>query len=210
MIGILGGTFNPIHNGHLHLAERLQQTLAFETVRFMPAAFPGLKDMPKVSAEQRADMVKLAIVDHPTFEIDTRELERAGPSYTIDSLISLRQELGKKVSICWLIGSDAFARLNTWHRWNELLDYCHFVVVKRPHSQGLTWNAEIQSLVELHQTNNLNSLKNLDSGKILIQEIAALDISSTEIRENIASKSNVSDVMPRSVINYIQQHQLYQ
>ena len=210
MIGILGGTFNPIHNGHLHLAERLQQTLAFETVRFIPAAIPALKDMPKVSAEQRADMVKLAIVDHPTFEIDTRELERAGPSYTIDSLISLRKELGDKVSICWLIGFDAFARLNTWHRWNELLDHCHFVVVKRPHSEDLTWNAEIESLVELHQTNNLNSLKNSGSGKILIQEIAALDISSTEIRKNIASKSNVSDVMPSSVINYIQQHRLYQ
>jgi nicotinate-nucleotide adenylyltransferase len=144
MIGILGGTFNPIHNGHLYLAERLQQTLGFEAIRFMPAAIPALKDMPNVSAEQRADMVKLAIVDHPTFEIDTHELERAGPSYTIDSLVSLRKELGDKVSICWLIGSDAFAKLNTWHRWNELLDHCHFVVVKRPHTEEINWNAEVK------------------------------------------------------------------
>ena len=210
MIGILGGTFNPIHNGHLHLAERLQQTMGFEAIRFMPAAIPALKDLPNVSAEQRADMVKLAIVDHPTFQIDSRELDRAGPSYTIDSLISLREELGDKVSICWLIGSDAFARLHTWHRWNELLDFCHFVVVKRPHSEDLTWNAKIEYLVEKHQTNHLNALKNSASGKILIQEIAALDISSTEIREKIASKTNVSDVMPGHVIHYIQQHQLYQ
>lgn len=210
MIGILGGTFNPIHNGHLHLAERLQQTMGFEAIRFMPAAIPALKDLPNVSAEQRADMVKLAIVDHPTFQIDSRELDRAGPSYTIDSLISLREELGDKVSICWLIGSDAFARLHTWHRWNELLDYCHFVVVKRPQSEDLTWNAKIESLVEKHQTNHLNALKNSANGKILMQEIAALDISSTQIRENIASKTNVSDVMPSHVIQYIQQHQLYQ
>jgi len=210
MIGILGGTFNPIHNGHLHLAERLQQTLAFETVRFMPAAIPALKDIPNVSAEQRADMVKLAIVDYPKFQIDTRELERAGPSFAIDSLISLRKELGDKVSICWLIGSDAFARLYTWHRWNELLNYCHFVVVKRQHSEELNWNAEVELLLETHQTNNLNTLKNSSNGKILIQEIAALDISSTAIRDHFASKTNVSDVMPSSVIHYIQQHQLYQ
>lgn len=210
MIGILGGTFNPIHNGHLFLAERLQQILGFEAIRFMPAATPALKDMPNVSAKQRADMVKLAIVDHPTFEIDTRELERAGPSYTIDSLTALRKELGDKVSICWLIGSDAFARLNTWHRWSELLSHCHFVVVKRPHSEEINWSSEVNALILAHQTNDVNALKNSASGKILIQEIAALDISSTEIREHIASQTNVSDVIPSRVINYIQQHQLYQ
>ncbi len=210
MIGILGGTFNPIHNGHLHLAERLQQALGLETIRFIPAAIPALKDAPNVSADKRAEMVKLAIASYPTFQIDTRELERAGPSYTIDSLISLRKELGEKVSICWLIGSDAFAKHNTWHRWNELFDHCHFVVVKRPHSEDLTWNDEIESLVERHQTNDVNALKNSASGKVLIQEIAALDISSTQIREHIASKTNVSDLIPSSVIHYIQQHQLYQ
>ncbi|MCF8158408.1 MAG: nicotinate-nucleotide adenylyltransferase [Burkholderiaceae bacterium] len=210
MIGILGGTFNPIHNGHLHLAERLNQTLAFEAIRFMPAAIPALKGMPNVSAEHRADMVKLAIVNHPTFEIDIRELEREGPSYTIDSLIALRKELGDKVSICWLIGSDAFARLNTWHRWKDLLNHCHFVVVKRPHSEKLNWNTEVELLLEAHQTKDANSLKNSASGKVLIQEIAALDISSTQIRQHIASKTDVSNFMPRSVMKYIQQHQLYQ
>lgn len=210
MIGILGGTFNPIHNGHLHLAERLQQTLDFEAIRFMPAAIPVLKDAPIVSVEQRANMVKLAIVDYPTFQIDTRELDRAGHSYTIDSLISLRKELGEKMSICWLIGSDAFAKLNTWHRWNELLNHCHFVVVKRPLCEELNWNAEVESLVKKNQTNDANSLKNSASGKVLIQEIEALDISSTQIRQHMASKTNVSDEMPSSVIKYIQQHQLYQ
>jgi nicotinate-nucleotide adenylyltransferase len=210
MLGILGGTFNPIHNGHLHLAERLQQTLGFEAVRFMPAAIPALKDVPSVSAEQRAGMVKLAIINHPTFEIDTRELERAGPSYTIDSLISLRKELGDEVSICWLIGSDAFAKLNTWHRWSELLNYCHFLVVKRPHSEQLNWNAEVESLLESHETSEVETIKNSASGKILIQEIEALDISSTQIRQHIASKENVGNLMPSNVINYIQKYHLYE
>ena len=210
MIGILGGTFNPIHNGHIYLAERLQQNLGFEAIRFMPASIPALKDSPNVSAEQRADMVKLAIADHSNFQIDTRELERTGPSYSIDSLISLRKELGNTVSICWLIGSDAFAKLNTWHRWSDLLDYCHFVVVKRPHSEDLNWDAEVELLVEAHQTIDVNALKNSASGKVLIQEIEALDISSTQIRQHIASKTDVGDVMLSSVINFIQQHQLYQ
>jgi len=210
MLGILGGTFNPIHNGHLHLAERLQQTLGFEAVRFMPAAIPALKDIPSVSAEQRAEMVKLAIINHPTFEIDTRELERAGPSYTIDSLISLRKELGDKVSICWLIGSDAFAKLNTWHRWNELLNHCHFVVVKRPDSEELNWSSEVDALIVAHQTNDVNALKKSASGKILIQEIEALDISSTQIRQHIASKEDLGNLIPSNVINYIQKYHLYE
>lgn len=210
MIGILGGTFNPIHNGHLHLAERLQQALGLDTIRFIPAAIPALKDAPNVSADKRAEMVKLAIAAYPTFQIDTRELERAGPSYTIDSLISLRKELGNKVSICWLIGSDAFAKLNTWYRWNELLDHCHFVVVKRPHTEEINWNAEVKSLVEAYQTNDANTLKNSANGKVLIQEIEALDISSTQIRQQISSKDDATSLMPRNVINYIQQHQLYQ
>ena len=210
MLGILGGTFNPIHNGHLYLAERLQQALSFDAIRFMPAAIPALKDAPSVSAEQRADMVKLAIFNHPTFQIDIRELDRSGPSYTIESLVSLRKELGDKESICWLIGSDAFAKLNTWHRWNELLNYCHFVVVERPHSEHLNWNAEVASLLESHHTRDIDTIKNSANGKILIQEIEALDISSTQIREHIASKKDVDNLMPSNVVNYIREYHLYE
>ena len=175
----------------------------------MPAAIPAIKDVPIISAKQRADMVKLAILDHPKLKIDLRELQRSGPSYTIDSLISLRQELGEKVSICWLIGSDAFAKLNTWHRWNELLEYCHFLVIKRPHSEHLNCNAEVKALIAAHQTNDASILREFPSGKILIQEIAALNISSTEIRQHIASKFDISHSLPGNVINYIQQHLLY-
>ena len=209
MIGILGGTFNPIHYGHLYFADYILESLNFETIRFMPAAIPALKDMPNVSGEQRAEMVKLAISDHPKFQIETRELERDGPSYTIDTLISLREELGDKVSISWLLGSDAFAKLNGWHRWNELLNYCNFVVVKRHNAEELKSNTAIERIIAKHQTNDVNDLKHSANGKILIKEIDALNISSTQIRQLLASKKDVSNLMPNNVIHYIQQQQLY-
>ncbi|MFM1911420.1 MAG: putative nicotinate-nucleotide adenylyltransferase [Pseudomonadota bacterium] len=210
MIGILGGTFNPIHLGHLHLANQLQTKLGFDSIRFMPAALPALKDKPNVTAEQRAEMVKIAIANQPHFSLDTRELSRAGTSYTIDTLISLREELGDEVSICWLMGFDAFANLDAWHRWQELLNKAHLIVVKRPHSSDLSnLNAEVKTLLEKHETKNVEEVKKQAYGKILIQEIAALDISSTEIREKIAQDKDVRSMVPEALLSYIQQHQLY-
>jgi nicotinate-nucleotide adenylyltransferase len=211
MIAILGGTFNPIHNGHLHLAEQLQAKLNFESIRFMPAAMPALKDAPSVTAAQRAEMVDIAISEYPDFTLDTRELSRSGTSYTIDTLTLLREELGKKVSLCWLMGSDAFAHLNAWHRWQELLNYTHLVVVRRPHSNDLSdLNADIQMLRNQHETKSIEALRQQPCGKILVQEIAALDISSSEVREQIANKQDVSKYIPQGVLNYIQTHGLYQ
>jgi nicotinate-nucleotide adenylyltransferase len=210
MIGILGGTFNPIHLGHLHLANQLQTKLGFDSICFMPAALPALKDKPNVTAEQRAEMVKIAIANQPHFSLDTRELSRAGTSYTIETLISLREELGDEVSICWLMGFDAFANLDAWHRWQELLNKAHLIVVKRPHSSDLSnLNAEVKTLLEKHETKNVEEVKKQAYGKILIQEIAALDISSTEIREKIAHDKDVRSMVPEALLIYIQQHQLY-
>jgi nicotinate-nucleotide adenylyltransferase len=211
MIAILGGTFNPIHLGHLHLAKQLQTQIGFDTIRFMPAALPALKEAPIATAEQRAEMVKITIKNQPHFILDSRELSRLGTSYTIDTLISLREELGNEVSLCWLMGSDAFAHLNAWHRWQELLNYAHLVVVKRPYSDDLSeLNAEMKKLLRAHETNSIEEIKQHVHGKILIQEVAALDISSTEIRKNIANGVDVSALVPQAVLEYIQSHQLYQ
>ena len=211
MIAILGGTFNPIHNGHLHLAEQLQAKLNFESIRFMPAAIPALKDAPNVTAAQRAEMVDIAISDFENFDLDTRELSRSGTSYTIDTLTLLREELGKEISLCWLMGSDAFAHLNAWYRWQELLNYAHLVVVKRPHSDDLSHlNAELQTLLNQHQTNDIEALRQQACGKILIQEIAALDISSTDIREKLKNNQEDGKTIPLAVLHYIRQHHLYQ
>jgi len=211
MIGILGGTFNPIHLGHLHLANQLQTKLGFDSIRFMPAALPALKDNPSATAEQRAEMVKIGIANQPNFSLDTRELSRAGTSYTIDTLISLREELGKQASLCWLMGSDAFAHLNAWHRWQQLLNYAHLIVVKRPNNTDLSdLNPEVKNLLNKHEVKSIEEIRAQAHGKILIQEIAALDISSTAIREKIRNKQDVTDVIPNGVLSYIHQHQLYQ
>jgi len=210
MIAILGGTFNPIHLGHLHLAKQLQAKFGFDTIRFMPAALPALKDTPSATAEQRAELVKITIENEAHFTLDTRELSRPGTSYTIDTLISLREELGNEVSLCWLMGSDAFAHLNAWHRWQELLNYAHLVVVKRPHSDDLSkLNAEMKKLLITHEAKRSEEIKQHAHGKILIQEVAALDISSTQIRKNIAHGKDASVLVPTAALQYIQSHQLY-
>ena len=211
MIAILGGTFNPIHLGHLHLATQLQTKIGFDQVRFMPAALPALKNVPKVTAEHRAEMVKIAIADHPKFLLDTRELSRTGTSYTVETLTSLREELGNKVSICWLMGSDAFAHLNAWHRWQDLLKLAHLIVAKRPKSVDFySLNVDIQSLLKSHEAKHIDEIKQQAHGKILIQEIAALDISSTNIRNKLSHHQDVSKLIAPTVLAYIQQHQLYE
>lgn len=132
LVGLLGGTFNPIHYGHLRMAQELANGLGMDEVKFIPSANPPHKDSVTVSAEHRATMVKLAIADNPLFTLDKRELERQGTSYTIDTLISLREELGNNTALCLMMGSDAFIKLNTWHRWQALLDYAHIILVQRP------------------------------------------------------------------------------
>jgi nicotinate-nucleotide adenylyltransferase len=176
----------------------------------MPAALPALKDVPSATAEQRAELVKISIENQAHFTLDTRELSRSGVSFTIDTLISLREALGNEVIICWLMGSDAFANLNAWHRWQELLDYAHLVVVKRPRNDDLSkLNAEIKKLLNIHEAKHAKEIKQHANGKILIQEIAALDISSTQIRENIAHGKDVSALVSPAALQYIQSHQLY-
>lgn len=207
-IGLLGGTFNPIHNGHLHLAEQLLQQLHFDEIRFIPSAVPALKTAPEASAQDRAEMVKLAIAGNQKFSLDTRELMRDGKSYTMDTLISLRDELGRQVSLCLLMGYDAFLGLPKWHRWQALLDYAHIVVVNRPQTSRKPPN-ELRQLLEAHKTDALNAFLDAACGAVYFAEIPPLDISSTEIRVKLASGQSVDTMIPANVLEYIRQHHLY-
>ncbi len=211
LVGLLGGTFNPIHFGHLRMAQELAEALQLSEVRFIPSANPPHKAAPKVSAEHRAAMVKTAIADNPLFKLDSREMDRTGASYTIDTLISLREELGAKTAICLFMGSDAFVNLNTWHRWQELLNYCHIALVQRPNPRPaqpkLAVNLEI--LLHDHYTENSLAFATKSAGFIHMQKITALDISSTGIREMLERGETPRYLMPENVIDYIKQHQLY-
>ena len=209
-IGLLGGTFNPIHFGHLRMAQELADALNLDEVRFIPSANPPHKAAPSVSAEHRASMVQLAIENNPLFKLDTRELTRNGASYTIDTLISLRNELGSDVSLSLMMGSDAFTKLNTWHRWQELLNFCHLILVQRPNSliKQPLYHA-LETLLHQHYTEDLEDLSSQAAGCIHMQSVTALDISSTAIRAAFQNKLIPRYLLPENVIRYIESHQLY-
>ncbi len=209
LIGLLGGTFNPIHFGHLRMAQELADALNLDEVRFIPAANPPHKTTPTVSAQQRAAMVQLAIDDNPLFKLDARELERAGASYTIDTLISLREELGSKASLFLMMGSDAFTKLDSWHRWDELLNYCHIILVQRPNAKSEKLSDKMTTFLSQHYTENLDDLAEKTAGYIHMQAITAQDISATHIREKLATGNSAKYLMPDTVLAYIQQQQLY-
>ncbi len=131
MIGILGGTFDPIHHGHLRCAQELLQDLPLDEVRLVPCRIPPHRDTPQASAEQRLRMLKAALDGAPGLTVDDRELSREGPSYTVDTLHSLRAEFGA-TPLCLIVGMDAFNGLDRWHRWQELIGLAHIVVAHRP------------------------------------------------------------------------------
>lgn len=210
-IGILGGTFNPIHFGHLRMAQELADSLNLDVVRFIPAANPPHKDAPAVTAQHRAAMVQLGIAGNSAFAFDDRELRRTGASYTLDTLHSLRSELGTASSIILFMGSDAFTKFDTWHRWQEIIDLCHIALVQRPqlpgHDQKLS--RTLETFLHNHYSENADDLHSQPCGFVTMRQVTALDISSTAIRNALQHGDSVRYMMPDNVIDYIKQHQLY-
>jgi nicotinate-nucleotide adenylyltransferase len=210
VIGLLGGTFNPIHFGHLRMAQELAQSLSLDEVRFIPAANPPHKVAPSVSATDRAEMVKLGIADNTTFKFDDSELRRSGASYMVDTLQSLRAELSDETSLVLFMGSDAFTEFNRWHHWEEIINLCHIALVERPTAiNAAPLPQALKSFLHNHHTNNINDLHHTSAGYVIMQAITALDISSTAIRNQLAAKQSARYLMPDNVIDYIKSHQLY-
>lgn len=157
MIGLLGGTFDPIHFGHLRPALELYETLDLEQLRIIPCGTPPHRDPPCANGEQRLAMLRLALAGQPGLVIDPRELQRPGPSYMVDTLISLREELGD-VPLALIIGMDAFHGLERWHRWRELVDLCHLIVIHRPGWQEPA-EGELANLLTTRQTGDVAELR---------------------------------------------------
>lgn len=209
-IGLLGGTFNPIHFGHLRMAQELAESLSLNAVKFIPSANPPHKPPPQVSAEHRASMVQLAITNNPQFQFDDRELNRTGASYMVDTLESLRSELGDDASLILIMGGDAFTKFNTWHRWQEIIKLCHIALVQRPASgnkEALT--KELEIFLHNHYTEHANDLHDTNAGLVTMQAITPLEISSTAIRQALQLKHSARYLMPESVLRYIAANQLY-
>jgi nicotinate-nucleotide adenylyltransferase len=207
MIGILGGTFDPVHFGHLRPALEIQQQLGMQEVRLVPCRIPPHRPQPKASAAQRVAMLRAAISRHPGLRIDTRELERDGPSWTLDTLVSLRREPGAR-GICLLLGMDAFGGLSTWHRWRELLDYCHMVVMTRP-GTVLPDQGELADFIGLHRVLDAAALEQHAAGLLLFHPVSQLEISGTSIRKQLAAGQDPGYLLPDPVLDIIYKEGLY-
>ncbi|MCB1678937.1 MAG: nicotinate-nucleotide adenylyltransferase [Halioglobus sp.] len=207
-IGVLGGTFNPVHYGHLRSALELVEHLQLDHLRLMPCAVPPHRDAPDCGAQHRAAMVELAVAAEPRLVCDRRELQRAGTSYTIDSLIELRREVGPQRSVCAVVGCDAVQGIAHWHRWQELLDWAHIAVIARPGWQ-LPRGGAVAQWLDRHLADSPAALRQDVSGSILIEALRPLAISSTEIRQLLRAGRSARYLLPESVLDYIATHKLY-
>lgn len=207
-VGVFGGTFNPVHYGHLRSALELVEHLGLDHLRLMPCAVPPHREAPSCSAEDRAAMVDLAVASEPRLRCDTRELNRAGKSYTIDSLLELREELGDGHSLSLVMGCDAVLKITSWHRWEELLDVAHIVVIARP-GWHFPEQGEVADWLQAHRAAGKEVLRSAPAGTILVEELRPLAISSTEVRELLAKSQSARYLLPEPVLDYIQDRHLY-
>ncbi len=211
-IGIFGGTFDPIHFGHLRLAEEMAESLALEHVRFIPTGMPPHRTRPRTDAAHRLAMVRLATANNPHFVVDEREVLLPHLSYTVDTLHSLRTELGERQSLCLLLGADAFLSLSSWHRWQELFVFAHIVIAHRPGFPQSTWKDAMPEIlrdeIETRMANP-QDLPHCAAGLIVTRPITALDISATYIRETLHAGRNPRYLIPDTVLDYISTFQLY-
>ncbi len=206
-IGIFGGTFDPIHFGHMRTAFEMLQALRLDEVRFIPAGSPPLRDSPLADARLRLAMVRAAIEDQPGFAVDDREVRREGPSYTVLTLSELRREHPDR-SLCLIVGMDAFLSLPRWHQWREILQLAHVVVAHRP-----GWRAPISGpLGELmvdRGTGRINDLHETQAGRIFIHPVTQLEIASTDLRNIIASGRDPRYLIPDAVRDIIRETGCY-
>jgi len=206
-IGIFGGTFDPIHYGHLRTAFELIQALRLSEVLFMPAGNPPHREVTIASSELRLQMVKAAIAGQAGFNVDDREIRRTGPSYSVDTLAELRAEMPDR-SICLIVGMDAFLGLPKWHQWQDILKLAHLIVAHRPGWRAPTMGPLGELLVD-GGTGRVDDLHENKAGKIFIHAVTQLEISSTEVRKLIAMGRDPRYLMPDAVRDIIQQSGCY-
>ncbi len=201
-LGLFGGTFDPIHYGHLRTAFELREALRLEELRFLPTGNPPHRDQTSASAEMRLAMVRAAVADQPGFTVDDREVRRTGLSYSVDTLTELRAEHPER-SLCLLLGMDAFLGLPNWHRWTDILELAHVVVAHRPGWKAPTQGPLGEAMVD-RGTGSVRELRELKAGRIYVHAVTQLEISSTELRQLIASGRNPRYLVPDSVCALLQ------
>jgi len=205
MIGIYGGTFDPVHFGHLRTAVEVREVFNLQKLLLLPSHQPPHREMPGASSKMRLEMLQLAINNQSGLEIDIREIDRKGPSYMVDTLQSLRLDYQQQPLLLFM-GLDAFADLSSWDRWQTLFDYAHIVVMDRPESKK---NVLSEFLGQKH-VDDKRQLEQSSHGKLYFQKVTQLGISASQIRKIFLNQKNPAYLLPREVISYIYQHKLYQ
>lgn len=207
-IGILGGTFDPVHKAHLAIARGALDSLQLSGVRWIPTGSPVHRAPPVAQSGHRVAMLELALAGEPGHTIDARELSPAASGYTFDTLQALRGELGRVIPIILLMGTDQAAKLDQWHRWRELLSLAHLGLFARP-GASVPMTDAVREEFERRRTGPEDDWRQRPAGAVIAIDWAPLAISASEIRERLARGESVAEWLPDAVLSYIQQHHLY-
>jgi nicotinate-nucleotide adenylyltransferase len=205
LVGLYGGTFDPVHVGHIHAARSALEALQLDEVRLILAARPGHRGAPTSDVAHRWAMLCLACAEHTDLVADDTELLREGKSYTVATVAAVREADPQAVP-CWILGQDAFATLPIWHRWRELLDYCNLIVLTRP-GDLRPEPAALQALSVEHECSRFDTTQ---VGQIWRLKLPMKEVSATEIRRKLAANEGVENLLAAPVYTYIRQHRLYQ
>jgi len=207
MIGVLGGTFDPVHLAHLRCGLELLEYLRLAELRFLPCRQPPHRPAPVAEPAQRLAMLRLALEGQAGFSIDERELRRTGPSYMVDTLESLRGELPAQ-PLCLIVGLDAFAQLHTWHRWERLIELAHIAIMTRPGLRAAP-GGEVAARLERCRADDPQALHAAPAGRVHLCPVTGLEISATRIRALVAQGRSARYLVPERVLDYIRREGLY-
>ena len=210
-LGLLGGTFDPVHKAHLALAHAAMDELGLAGVRWIPSGQPGHRDAPRATAKQRLAMLELALRDAAHFSLDPLDARASAPTYTINTLQRLRQELGADIPLVFLIGADQLAALDTWREWRRLLELTHFAVAERPGYPIRPEQLAPALAEELAQRSPVaKEWQAQAAGGMLRFAMPPMDVSASAIRATLAAGKTPAELLPAAVLDYIQSHHLYE
>ena len=207
LIGLYGGTFDPIHNGHIHVADGIYHSLQLDHVQFIPCKSPPHRPHPVANVGHRLNMLKLAVNHSHYFAINPIELNRDGPSYAIETVKAISEEQPNN-HFAFILGLDSFMHFNQWEQWSKFLDYCHLIVINRP-SYHLPKKSWLEQFLADHQTEYKSDLHHYHHGKILLHTLTPAHVSATRIREDLMAGEYQDIALPEHVLDYIQRHCLY-
>ena len=213
LIGIYGGTFDPIHYGHLRIAEELVDIIGLKRIIFVPSGATRLRVAPIASRNHRSAMVRMAIQNNNMFSLDEREVNRPGMSTTVESLREYQCELGKNTALCFILGIDVFVKINQWYNWHELFNLCHIVIVARPGYPSINDHQDLPANVRKEfisrRVLNASDLGFQPNGFIYAAQTSLLEISASHIRSLITAGKSIRYLLPENVSDYIKSNYLY-